>query len=122
MIPNLKIHSDYLRSFWNTYGVRRGVSKTDWHETIAALQRAGTVIIVYKNSKETPEKRRIVFDKVKNKRQRYRFKVNDMCFACGGKPNVRHHIIWLKNGGRNNRRNICFLCHNCHAAVHPWLV
>lgn len=116
-----KIHADYLRNFWNEFGVRRRTSRKEWHETIATLQIAGNVTIQYKSSKATPQSRRKEFDRVKNIRQRYKFKPGDVCFACGSKPDVRHHIIWLKNGGRNNKRNICFLCNDCHAEVHPWL-
>lgn len=122
----LKAHADYLREFWSAYGCsegdrRRRVSPNDWEDTIAALQRAGEFKIVYVNPKLTHTRRRQEFDKLKNKRMKYRFKKGDQCLACGRPPDVRHHIVWLINGGRNNRRNICFLCNDCHAEVHPWL-
>lgn len=121
----LKLHADTLRAFWAECGERRKISNLEWHETIALLQRLGEVHIYYGTSlapKRSPlEKRRAKFDRVKNIRQRYMFKKGDVCMACGGAPNVRHHIIWLKHGGRNCRRNVCFLCNACHAEIHPWL-
>ncbi len=77
-------------------------------------------MFVYVDSKLTPAKKRAKFDKVKNKRSRYKTK-GAPCFACGEAATVRHHIIWLKNGGINSKRNICFLCVNCHSKIHPWL-
>ena len=34
---------------------------------------------------------------------------------------IRHHIILLKNGGRNLSSNIILICRICHAEIHPWL-
>ncbi len=117
----LKIHADLLRAFWSEHGVVRGVSTSDWENTIASLITLGQVELKFINSKYTLEKKRTTFNKLKNKRRKYRFKGDDLCFACGEQAQVRHHIIWLKNGGRNNKRNICFLCHSCHSEIHPWL-
>lgn len=117
----LKFHADYLRSFWKKHGLRHTPSPREWQDVIADLIAAGEVFYRYKNPNNTLEKRRTKFDKVKNKRQRYKLRPNQSCLACGELAYVRHHIIWLKNGGRNNQRNICFLCHSCHAQVHPWL-
>jgi hypothetical protein len=117
----LKVHANLLREFWSNHGRRRKNSDTYWWEVIADMQRLGTVKIIYSNPKLTLEKRRREFDKWKNIRNRYRFNKGDRCFACGEQAQVRHHLIWLKNGGRNNKRNICFLCHRCHSEVHPWL-
>lgn len=124
----LKQHAAYLRLFWEEYGIRRKQSNRSKEDVIRGLQMAGHVFIYYSIKAPTPdlqiavrEKKRERFDKVKNLRQRYMFKPGDVCFACGNKPDVRHHIIWLKHGGRNVKRNICFLCKACHAEVHPWL-
>lgn len=119
--PNiLNIHAQLLKDFWSRNGIRWSVSPQEWHETIADLQRMGEYKIVYSNPKITMEKHRKEFDKVKNKRSKYRLS-HALCLACGTKAQIRHHIIWLKNGGRNNKRNVCFLCKPCHEAVHPWL-
>lgn len=126
----LKAHADYLRLFWEQYRSEnnRKQSFRSRGEVIAGLVKAGDVFIYYSIKAPDPTTQEVMrlktrekFDRVKNIRQRYRFKMGDECLACGDRPNVRHHIIWLKNGGRNNKRNICFLCDRCHAQVHPWL-
>lgn len=120
----LKAHADYLRAFWGSHkGLsRRHTSKSKREDVITALRQAGQFKILYSNPMlNTNKVRREKFDRVKNIRKRYRFQPKDQCLACGQHPDVRHHIIWLINGGRNNRRNICFLCNTCHAQVHPWL-
>lgn len=45
----------------------------------------------------------------------------EKCFICFKKSEIRHHIILLKNGGRNVYSNIVMLCNPCHADIHPWL-
>ena len=118
----LKEHREWLRVFWNKCG-REGhkwhYSSVDKDETIEMLVLLGTVTISYKNSKWPLDKKRAKFDKVKN--VRHRFKSHKQCFACGGPGQCRHHIIWLKNGGINAKKNIVTLCNVCHAEVHPWL-
>ena len=43
------------------------------------------------------------------------------CFVCSNPSQQRHHIILLKNGGSNHRRNIIKLCIDCHKEIHPYL-
>lgn len=43
------------------------------------------------------------------------------CRVCGRFANVLHHIVTLRNGGTNDRRNLIELCHECHCMVHPWM-
>ena len=47
--------------------------------------------------------------------------ISKPCVVCGEEARVRHHLILLKNGGRNTPENIVPLCHQCHSEVHPWL-
>lgn len=39
------------------------------------------------------------------------------CFACGGRAQVRHHIILIKHGGSNSGKNIARICRTCHADI-----
>jgi hypothetical protein len=126
----LKEHADYLRNFWVEYGGghRWLQSSKPKEDVIKALLKAGDKYIFYSIKGSSAElrnsmriKARIKFDKVKDIRHRYMFKTGYVCLACGNQPNVRHHIIWLKNGGRNNKLNISYLCNPCHALIHPWL-
>lgn len=50
-----------------------------------------------------------------------RTRLQEMCFVCDKKADVRHHVICLKNGGRNVRDNIVSLCRGCHKKIHDWL-
>jgi hypothetical protein len=51
------------------------------------------------------------------------FPLSKECFMCGtcSVTLVRHHIVPIKHHGGNRRYNICTLCWDCHAEVHPWL-
>lgn len=47
------------------------------------------------------------------------FKLRGWCWCCEREtPDDRHHIIPLKNGGRNIKQNIVPLCSTCHREVH----
>lgn len=45
------------------------------------------------------------------------------CWSCGGSFGMRywHHIFTVANGGDNGPWNVVSICHECHAAIHPWL-
>lgn len=62
--------------------------------------------------------RRKTFDDTKLDRFSLRGK---RCQACGEWAQCRHHIFELQHGGVNHKRNIVYLCHRCHARIHPWL-
>ncbi len=56
--------------------------------------------------------------------QRIRLEEREMatCFSCERFRKIaRHHIIQLQHGGPNRNPNIVYLCHYCHAEIHPWL-
>ena len=53
--------------------------------------------------------------------KRHSLKSHSICFICHLKAEIRHHIIPLKNGGLNSRRNLISLCNRCHRLIHPWL-
>jgi hypothetical protein len=117
-LPALKQHKLYLQEFWYEFGVgvqsRRGVSTKSYEQTIGALIELGKVKLHYNSSHD-----RKMFDRRKNTRKKFQGFI--YCFACGGRAQVRHHIIWLRNGGRNQKNNVLALCNNCHAEIHPWL-
>lgn len=119
-VPPLRLQADLLRKFWDTHGERRSISAEDHTDVIGDLMRLGEVVLVYSAAKLTPQRKRKVFDLNKNRRHRYMTK-GAPCLACGAPAQVRHHIIWIKHGGINSKRNICFLCHDCHGLIHPWL-
>lgn len=43
------------------------------------------------------------------------------CWVCGAPGEIRHHVIQLQNGGRNEVLNVIPLCYFCHGEIHPWL-
>lgn len=86
-------------------------------QAIEAMRELGTVVI--KDKKHKPYKERVNFERAK--KVRISMKLGKQCFACSGSPQCRHHLVWIKHGGKNHKRNIVTLCYSCHAAVHPWL-
>lgn len=120
----LQIHRLYTEKFWTDYGQTRkavkykSYSRKSKTETIEALKLLGEVKLVYKNGTK-PEKMRKLWDKRKITRKK--FTGFTYCFACRDTAQCRHHIIWIKNGGRNIRKNIVALCNDCHAEIHTWL-
>lgn len=122
MSQYLWLHKQYLVDFWEEYGGpigRKGVSRKSKEKTIQALIKLGTVILTHGPNARSKEFNRHQYTSYKSKLKGYNgFK---HCFACREPAQVRHHIIWIKNGGRNHKKNIVALCRPCHAAVHPWL-
>lgn len=114
---SLKMHKMLLVDFWRktteyTGSYRKSATKLSRQECIDALIEMGNIKLVYRSS-HTRKK----FNKIKH-RGKYQYR---QCLACGDRASVRHHIIWLRNGGRNNKLNIAGLCTRCHSDVHPWL-
>ena len=122
--PALKLHRDTCMAFWNKFrngslDKRKYPSHMGRDAVLNELIRLGQVIIAPKRSNMSPSIVRHQYDTHKKKLKGYNnFEV---CFACGDQAKARHHIIWIKNGGRNTRKNICPLCYPCHAEIHPWL-
>lgn len=54
----------------------------------------------------------------RRKRRGLMLRVIGECWVCLGDAVDRHHVIPIKNGGRNIKRNIVPLCKACHVAVH----
>jgi len=44
------------------------------------------------------------------------------CKVCGKSPTITHHIVLLKNGGLNKKKNLIRLCELCHAQIHDWML
>lgn len=116
----LKIHKLLLSDFWSRYGnhnkgvlIRKLASPKNKKVVIKSLIRMGEIKLTYNSTHD-----RTNFDSRKWQKQFNGFK---HCFACKKPAEVRHHIIWIKNGGRNQKNNIVGLCKNCHTEVHPWL-
>lgn len=66
----------------------------------------------------TPEIRRWL----RSRTRRHERADDGPCWVCGlSRRRVYHHIIQLKNGGTNARRNTVPICDVCHAHVHPHL-
>lgn len=120
-ISPLKLQRILLDSFWNAYGLdghKHVKSSKPKEDTLEALRVIGETVL-WKHKKLTLDKKRAKWNKVKN--SRHRFASHDLCFVCRSKGEIRHHIIWLSNGGLNSKRNIITLCKFCHAEIHPWL-
>ena len=119
-LPALLQHKLILQDFWLEHGRPGGINKyksygrKGYKKTIQALIDIGEVILYYNSSHD-----RKMFEQKKLTVKK--FNGFTKCFACRGRAQVRHHIIWLSRGGRNQKNNIIGLCRACHAEIHPWL-
>lgn len=76
--------------------------------------------VINKRSADNLKEVREVFNQIKE--QKFPFKRGLKCWCCKkNKATLRHHIIQLKNGGKNRGNNIVFLCEPCHVKIHPHL-
>ena len=78
-------------------------------------------IVIRYNHQTSVKHRRNQFNKKRETLSNPNSNMNKLCFACGERSNVPHHIIQLQHGGLNSKKNITPLCHSCHAEIHPWL-
>lgn len=86
-------------------------------QRIEALKRHSELVIFRRNPYELG-KLRIKFNRIKwDYRNRWAW-----CFVCRSrKMNHIHHIIMLKNGGTNQKKNLVGLCGVCHSEIHEWV-
>lgn len=114
-----EIQKSILLQFWKLFGDRRkhGVGFT-MGEKLEALKDLSLTAIPY-NTQTPLEHRREKFNVDKPKL--HPFRRFGICFVCGNTATDRHHIIQLKNGGINSRKNLVSLCYGCHKQIHPWM-
>ena len=105
-----------LLRFRNEY-VKRPRS---YEAKIRALIKYSKIVISYKNQRSLSE-RRNQFNKNKGNLLKLWIGKNKNCFVCRAPSEIRHHIIQLKYGGLNSRKNLVALCTSCHAEIHPHL-
>lgn len=119
--PHLKIKR-LLEGFWLKYGISGHKSKSTLpgkrYSALKDLKKLAETKIHYKHKMPLAHYRQ-AFNEVKFKR--HNLYTHYACFVCDYPGDVRHHIISLKNGGINSKRNLVTLCSKCHAEVHPWL-
>ena len=118
----LEVHKAFIADFWKEFGIegkKHFISTKGPAETMEALKRLGRVVLKYKG--KSAAARRQGFNEIKG--DRHKLASHKHCFVCRQITNTpgRHHIIWIKNGGINSKRNLITLCFDCHANVHPWL-
>lgn len=115
--PSLKRIKNDLAKFWILFGDRnRNGVGFDPQVKLQELIRYSYKKYKFKHGKSLAE-RRASFESQKRFLKFFKKK----CFVCQQKGQHRHHIILLKNGGRNNKRNIVTLCRLHHSAIHPWM-
>lgn len=54
------------------------------------------------------------FRKLKHKN----YRKDRTCEVCRGKGSEIHHIVPIKNGGNNDKRNLLRVCVECHEKIH----
>lgn len=115
-----------LRHFWAKVSMngpelayKSFISRLPGDETLEVLRDFGQIKFKYRRTAPLSE-HRAKFDKWKHVRMKNVHK--RICFACRKPAEIRHHIISLKNGGRNTKLNVVYICRTCHSKIHPWLV
>jgi 5-methylcytosine-specific restriction endonuclease McrA len=110
-------HKLLLVTFWNkvAFGRKQSRSKLSKQHTLSLLKFFAS----YGRGGDRSEIARHRFNRVKA--HRHSLVSRRYCFCCGKKADARHHIIPLKKGGLNCKRNIISLCSTCHASIHPWM-
>ena len=108
-----------LQTFWDIFGgIKNDGSKQNYAKKLFVLQDYAKKTIYRKKYRGQKERKK--FDYIKKKR--HSLKTHSICFLCSeNEAEVRHHIILLKNGGTNCKKNVISLCRECHALIHPWL-
>ena len=117
----LAIHKQLLVGYWFEYGwckkgalvSRKAPSPLSKQRVIDGLIKMGDIKLTYQSTHDR--------DNFERRKVQKGFNGFKFCFACKNPAQVRHHIIWIKNGGRNQKNNIVGLCRECHAEIHPWL-
>lgn len=119
MLDGNQIHKIWLDDFWSYFGGKKNLGR-GYKQSLKLkhVKRLAQVEVEFKNQRQRVERRK-EFDKVK--KYRHSLKTHEPCFVCLGEANVRHHLIQLKNGGINCKKNIVSLCNDCHEEIHPWL-
>lgn len=121
-IGNSKAQYLFLKSFWNEFGIdgnKTYKSPKPKDYTLGRLKDIGELVVFRNNDTAKNQKRRAGFEYVK--KHRHSLKSHKTCLACLAPAEVRHHIIWIKHGGLNSKKNLVSLCRECHAFIHPWL-
>jgi hypothetical protein len=118
----LDVHKAFVADFWKEFGVngqKHYLSAKGKVATLKRLRELGCVVL--KHGGTNPRDRRNGFNEIKS--ERHRLQSHKHCFVCKriAQNPARHHIIWIKNGGINSKRNMITLCFECHAEIHPWL-
>jgi hypothetical protein len=106
----LKQMKEDLKEF---YGICWGAPPDIRLEALLSMQDKKYIF----KKRESLKKRRTTF--VMSKRHLNVFRKD--CFVCRSLCDHRHHVISLKQGGTNAKKNVVPLCLLCHMKIHPWL-
>lgn len=107
-IDKTSFYYRYLKSFLSRF------DELTPDERIERLIHASNVVVRFTSNKDRKINRTMF-----NNFSKYRKRKN--CSCCFGKPEVRHHIIALINGGTNHEINLITLCKHCHSIIHPFM-
>lgn len=120
-VPPNRVAKLLLRQFWEDYGRPRGNhsrSRVGREKTLQALRDYSDLVLT-ERTPDQARKNRHRFNAVKQRRKKRH--PGSKCFACGRPAQIRHHILQNHHGGGNAKKNLVWLCQDCHAHVHPWL-
>lgn len=110
-----------ILEFWSNFGGKK--CRGDGYPKELKLEklREWAEIAIPYQKQASLEERREQFNEIKSVMHKLWITKNDCCFVCLGRPDGRHHIIQLQNGGINSKKNVVSICDCCHSEIHPWL-
>lgn len=110
-----KRQKEILLGFWNKFGrAQKGWCEFSAEDKLSSLIDLSNIKIQF-NKQQSLEIRRSKFADC------IRMKHYKKCFVCEEPKQARHHIILLRNGGVNSKKNVVPICNNCHKKIHPWM-
>lgn len=118
-VPALKLMSEALKRFWVFFGGKRNSgSGFDQDAKLKMLQEYSRLKFTFKRS-ESKSSLRAKFELYKEAKRNPRHSLGShpTCFVCQQVASQRHHIVALKNGGKNWKKNLVSLCKSCHDKV-----
>lgn len=120
-MPPQKILKMMLASFWDHFGGSKCWGGGHSRSLKLRLLRDYSEIRIIFREDPKDRRRRLRRSFQRGGKRRHNLKTLSRCFVCLRPADERHHIIALKHGGDNRKRNIVSLCEGCHNDIHPWM-
>jgi hypothetical protein len=107
--------------FPHPQSVLNRILKAFWSDFRATQDADAKRLLLFGSTKKRVPDWEQFRDQRRQKFRTLRLRPEGPCAVCGEPAQVLHHIVMLKHGGTNDRKNLIDLCDSCHSGVHPWI-